>query len=155
MTGSTLTIFTVFHVALSLVGIASGAVAILGVLRLQPFRFWNGLFLWATAVTALTGFFFPYHGITPGIVIGVVCLLALAIAAFALRGGKRGTYTGAVCFAEALNVIVLVTQLFEKVPALHSYAPTGREPIVAIIQLMTLFLFIVLAWVGIMRIRRY
>ena len=154
MTGFTLTVFTAVHVALSLVGIASGAVAILGFLRRQPIPFWNGLFLWTTAIASLTGFFFPYSGVTPGIVVGVVCLLALAVAAFALRGEKPRTYITVVCFAESLNVIVLITQLFEKVPTLHSYAPTGHESIVAIIQLMSLLLFIVLAWVSIKRRRK-
>jgi hypothetical protein len=79
----TLLIFTAFHVALSLIGIGAGAIAILGLLARQQYRFWNNLFLWITGITCITGFFFPFHGITPGIVIGVVCLLALVVAVFA------------------------------------------------------------------------
>jgi len=33
---------------------------------------------------SLTGFLFPFHGIAPGIVIGLVCLSVLILAAIAL-----------------------------------------------------------------------
>jgi hypothetical protein len=50
-------------------------------------------------------------------------------------------------------VIVLITQSFEKVSVLHSLAPTGKEPVVAVCQVLALLLFVVLAWVGIRRVR--
>ena len=114
MTGNALLLFTIFHVALSLIGIGAGAIAILGFLARQQYRFWNNLFLWTTGITCFTGFLFPFHGMTPGIIIGVVCLLTIAVAVFARRSSKPSAYIAAACFAEALNVIVLIAQMFEK-----------------------------------------
>jgi hypothetical protein len=153
MTGSVLIAFTLFHVAVSLIAIGSGAIAVLGFLKGRIYPFWNGLFLCTTAITSFTGFLFPYHGVTPGIVIGVVCLLALAVAVFARRGGRLRTYIAVACFAAALNIIVLIAQSFQKIPALNRYAPTGKEAIVADIQLLSLVLLIVFAWAGIRRTR--
>ena len=136
MTGFGLIVFTVFHVAVSLAAIGSGGTATFGFLKDRNYPHWNGLFLGTSAITYVTGFLFPFHGLTPGIVIGVVCLLVLAVAAFARRGGRFKIYIAAVCFAEALNIIVLVAQSFEKVPVLHSVAPTGKEPVVAGSQLI-------------------
>jgi hypothetical protein len=153
MSGFTLIAFTAFHVAVSLIAIGAGGVAIFGFLRGRDYRFWSGVFLWSAAITVATGFLFPYNGITPGIVIGVVCLLALALAMFARRSGGFKTYIAAACLAEALNFIVLITQSFEKVPVLHRLAPTGKEPIVAGSQLIALFLFVALALAGIRRTR--
>lgn len=155
MTGNVLLIFTLFHVALSLIGLSAGAITILGFLWQRPYRFWNSLFLWATGITCFTGFLFPFHGITPGIVVGVICLVAIAVAVFARRSSKPRTFIGAACFAEALNVIVLIAQLFEKVSFLHRIAPTGQEPAVAVCQLLALLLFFVLAWIGIRRDKTY
>ena len=149
MSGITLAVFTAFHVALSLLAIGAGGIAVLGFLMKKTFKRWNTLFLLATGITSLTGFLFPFHGMTPGIAIGVVCLVVLALAAFA-RGSKMPkTYIASVCFAEALNLIVLVTQLFEKVPILHHLAPTGKEPLVAVTQLMSLLFLTVLSWIGV------
>ena len=153
MTGTTLAAFTAFHVALGLIGIVSGLIVVLGFLSRRLSRFWNQLFLWTTALTAVTGCWIPFHGITPGIVIGVVCLLSLAVAVWARRRGSIYLYAAGVCFAEALNVIVLIAQSFQKIPALHRLAPTGHEASVAATQLSSLILFIALAWIGGRRLR--
>jgi hypothetical protein len=154
MTGTALLAFTAFHVASSLIGIASGLIVIRGFLTRRLSRFWNQLFLWTTAATAVTGFFFPFPGITPGIVIGVVCLLSLAVAVAALRSGSIRLYAAAACLAEALNIIVLIAQFFAKIPALRGLAPTGHEPLIAATQLSSLLLFIALAWIGGRRLRQ-
>jgi hypothetical protein len=46
-------------------------------------------------------------------------------------------------------VLVLIVQSFEKIPALHKFAPTGKEPIVGICQLLVLIGFVVLMVVAI------
>jgi hypothetical protein len=155
MIGHMLMVLTAFHVTLSLIGIGAGAVAIRSFLVGRKYDFWNYLFLWTTGITCITGFFFPFHGMTPGIVIGIVCLLALAVAILARCSSKLKTYIAALCFAEALNVIVLVTQSFEKVAPLHTLAPTGKETVVAVCQLLALLLFAVVAWVAIRRAKTH
>jgi len=72
--------FTKIHVAISLIGILSGLVVMYGFLVGKRLRGWNALFLVMTIATSVTGFFFPFHGITPGIVVGVISLVVLALA---------------------------------------------------------------------------
>jgi hypothetical protein len=46
------------------------------------------LFLLTTIATSLTGFGFPIKGVTPGIVLGVISLVVLAIAVYARYAGR-------------------------------------------------------------------
>ena len=55
------------------------------------------------------------------------------------------TYIVAAIVAEFLNVFVGIVQSYEKIPALHKLAPTGKEAIVGITQLAVLVFFIVMA----------
>ena len=123
--------FTLIHVVISLIGIATGLVVIYGFLTGMRLRSWNSLFLVTTTLTSVTGFFFPYKGITPGIVLGIVSLVILAVALLALSKGWTKTYIATCSSAEFFNVLVLIAQSFQKIPALHAYAPKGNEPIVA------------------------
>jgi hypothetical protein len=145
--------FTVIHVIISLIGILSGLVVVYGFLTGKRLPSWNGLFLVMTIATSVTGFFFPFHGITPGIILGIVSLVILALALLALNKGWTKIYIVTASLAEFFNVLVLITQSFQKIPALHKFAPTGKEPIIAISQGLAFLLFGVLAWVAIRRSR--
>ena len=79
--------FTLVHVVISLIGIASGLVVVYGFVAGMTLRAWNAVFLVMTILTSVTGFFFPFHGITPGIVVGVISLVGLAVALVALEEG--------------------------------------------------------------------
>jgi hypothetical protein len=146
--GTPMHTFTLIHVVLSLIGIASGLVVIYGFLTGMRLRLWNSLFLATTILTSVTGFFFPFKGITPGIVLGIVSLVILAIALLAASKGWTKTYIGTCSAAEFFNVLVLIVQSFQKIPALHAYAPKGTEPIVAICQGTAFAVFAVLALVA-------
>jgi len=153
-----LTIYTIIHVIISLVGILSGFVVLAGLLTARRLDGVTALFLATTAATSVTGFFFPFHGITPGIVVGIISLVVLTISAFAryprhLLGGWRKTYVITAVLALYFNVFVLVVQLFEKVPALKNLAPTQTEPPFKITQLLVLILFIVLGALAAIRFR--
>jgi hypothetical protein len=143
--------FTWTHVVISLIGIGSGIVVIFGFLVGKRLAFWNALFLVGTIATSVTGFFFPFKGITPGIVIGVVSLIVLALALVALRKRWTKTYIVTVSIAEFFDVLVLIVQSFEKIGSLHMFAPTGKEPIVAVTQGAALIVIAVLAWIAIRR----
>jgi hypothetical protein len=143
--------FTIIHVIISLIGIAAGLVVIFGFLTGARLSFWNGLFLVMTIATSVTGFFFPFKGITPGIIVGVLSLMILALAVAALWKHWTKTYIVSASAAEFFNVLVLVAQSFQKIPALREIAPKGTEPVVGATQGLALLCFIVLAVVAIRR----
>jgi hypothetical protein len=150
--------FTAVHVLLSLVGIGSGLLVLFGLFNSKPLEGWTKVFLATTAATSVTGFFFPFHGVTPGIVVGILSLILLAVSVFAryLRGmtsAWRKTYVITAVAALYLNVFVLVAQLFQKVPSLKALAPTQSEPPFAITQAAVLTLFAVLGFLAVRRFR--
>ncbi len=141
--------FTLFHVILSLIGIGSGLVVAFGFLTSKRLDGWTTLFLTTTIATSVTGFLFPFHGVTPGIVLGVLSLIVLLLAIVAryryhLAGGWRRAYVISTVMALYFNVFVLVAQLFEKVPALKALAPTRSEPPFQLTELVVLVLFVAL-----------
>lgn len=150
--------FTVVHVIISLIGIGSGFVALIGLLTNRRLDGWTALFLLSTVLTSVTGFFFPFHGFTPAIGVGIISLTVLAIAILAryvlhLAGIWRKTYVITSMVALYLNFFVLIVQSFQKIPALRAMAPTQSEPPFLVAQLLALVLFVVLAIVATMKFR--
>jgi hypothetical protein len=141
--------FTAIHVLLSLIGIGSGLIVLYGLITGRRFDRWTLVFLSTTVLTSVTGFLFPNEHITPGIILGILSMivLALAIAArylLSLAGRWRRTYTISAVVALYFNCFVLVVQGFEKAPFLHALAPTQKEPPFAIAQGLLLVAFLVL-----------
>src|SRR5882757_9231891 len=124
-----LSIFTFIHVVISLVGIFSGFVVLFGWLAAKRRDGWTVTFLLTTVATSVTGFFLPAEHFMPSHAVGIISLVVLAVALFALYGRKlngawRRAYLITATAALYLNVFVLVAQLFAKVPALKALAPT-------------------------------
>ena len=147
--GMSLQTYTLIHVIISLIGIGSGFVVMHGMLTGKRLDGWTAVFLTTTVLTSVTGFGFPFKGVTPAINVGIISLVVLAIAIVAryprhLAGAWRKTYVITAALALYLNVFVLVVQSFEKVPALKAAAPTQKEPPFLVAQLAVLALFIVL-----------
>src|SRR6185369_1947984 len=147
--GLTTSTFTAIHVLLSLVGIGSGLVVFYGLITGRRFDRWTLVFLSTTVLTSVTGFLFPNEHVTPGIILGILSMivLALAIAArylLSLAGLWRRTYTISAVVALYFNCFVLVVQGFEKAPFLHALAPTQKEPPFAIAQGLLLVAFLLL-----------
>ena len=147
--GMSIATFTIIHVAISLIGIGTGLIVLFGLLNGKLLSSWNGLFLIFTILTSVTGFFYPFKGVTPGIILGILSLIVLAVALLALygghlRGGWKRTYAITAMVALYFNVFVLIAQMFQKVPALHALAPTGTEAPFKIAQLLLLIVSIVL-----------
>lgn len=151
-------IFTLLHVLISLVGIGSGLAVMYGLLTSKSFDRWTVVFLVTTTLTSLTGFAFPNKHITPGIVVGVLSLIVLAVAILAryraqLRGAFRPIYVVTAVVALYFNVFVLVVQSFEKVPALNALAPTQKEAPFKIAQTVVLILFVAATVLALKRFR--
>ena len=147
--GMSLAAYTILHVLISLIAIGTGFIVLFGLLNGKLPSPWNTVFLVTTILTSLTGFGFPNTRLTPGIVLGILSVIVLAIAVlalytFRLNGAWRRTYAITAMIALYFNVFVLIAQLFEHVPALHALAPTGTEGPFKIAQLLLLILFIVL-----------
>lgn len=147
--GLSLVSFTFLHVFLSLLGIGSGLFLVFGLLTSRRLHILTALFFVSTITTSLTGFLFPNKTITPGIVIGILSMIALILGIVALYvrkldGAWRGTYVISVMVAYYFNFFVLVAQTFDKVAVLKRAAPTMASPVFGLSQLGLLIIFILL-----------
>jgi hypothetical protein len=138
--------FTLFHVALSLVGIASGLVVVLGMLGAKRMPQLTALFLVTTLLTSVTGFFFPFTKVLPSHVVGIVSVAVLVVTllaryAWRLERWSRWIYVTGAVIALYLNCFVAVVQAFLKFPALKAMAPTQSEPPFVIAQGALLVIF--------------
>jgi hypothetical protein len=88
--GLSTSMFTLLHVIISLVGISAGLIALLGLLGGKLYRGLTALFLITTVLTSVTGFLFPFHGMSPGIILGILSILVLVL-------GHRGALCGETC----------------------------------------------------------
>jgi hypothetical protein len=150
--------FTALHVAISLIGIASGFVVLIGMISAKKLPGVTSLFLVTTILTSVTGFMFPYKGFTPAIGVGILSLLVLIVALIAryparLRGHWRGVWVITAALAQYLNFFVLIVQSFMKIPSLHALAPTQTEGPFKIAQLGGLVLFAILTALAFYRFR--
>ena len=148
--------FTLLHVIISLVGIASGAVVLFAMIGDRPSRAWTALFLATTVLTSATGFLFHSASFGPPHVVGVISLVVLAVALLALYGQHLGgvwrpVYVICAVIALYLNVFVGVVQAFQKIPALNALAPKGSEPPFLAAQLVVLIGFIGFGYLAVKR----
>ena len=140
-----LEIYTIIHTLISLVAIFSGLVVVLGLLGSKRLDGWTKWFLITAVATTVTGFFFPFHGFTPAIGLGIISLPLLALTIFArypkhLAGPWRWIYVIGAVICLYFNLFVAVVQAFEKIPALHATAPTQSEPPFKLTQLVVLLI---------------
>jgi hypothetical protein len=138
-----------FHVIVSLIGIVSGLIVLLGMLGARRMAGLTAAFLATTVLTSVTGFFLPAAHLLPSHVVGILSLVVLAIALVALylrrlAGAWRWIYVVTAVIALYFNCFVGVAQAFQKIAALHALAPTQSEPPFMVAQLIVLAIFIVL-----------
>jgi hypothetical protein len=141
--------FLGIHTWLSLIGLASGLVVLVGLLQSRRLDGWTAVFLAATVLTSATGYALPADKVLPSHIVGAISLVVLAVAIAAryaghLAGSWRWIYVVTAMVALYFNAFVGVVQAFGKIPALHALAPTQSEPPFAIAQGILLVAFIVL-----------
>jgi hypothetical protein len=156
--GMSIETFTIVHVVISLMAIASGIVVLIGMLGSHRIPAWTAFFLLTTVLTSVTGFLFPIRGFTPAIGTGIVSCLVLAVALYALygrhlAGAWRWIYVASAATALYLNVLVLIIQSFQKLPALKPLAPTQSEPPFLVAQLVALIAFLIVGTIAALRFR--
>jgi hypothetical protein len=150
--------FTTLHIIISLVGILAGLVVLFAMIANRRMDGMTALFLVTTVVTSVTGFFFHSKAIGPPHIVGVISLIDLAIALWALYGRRmagvwRPVWVITAVIAVYLNCFVGVVQAFQKLAFLHPLAPNGTEPPFVIAQGLTLGLFAILGYFAVRNYR--
>lgn len=156
MLGLSLSAFTTLHVVISLIAIIAGLIVMFGMRGPHRAGTLTAIFLLFTILTSVTGFMFPFNGVTPGILIGILSVILLAIACLALYGMKlagawRWIYVLTALISLYLNVFVLAIQSFLKIPPLHGLAPGNPPagPAFSAVQGIVLVFFVIMivrAW---------
>jgi hypothetical protein len=160
MLGLSLPMFTLLHVVISLIAIVAGLFVMLALLGNRINSNWTAAFLVLTILTSVTGFMFPFTALLPSHILGIISLVLLAIACFALYskrlfGPWRWIYVVTAMLSFYLNVFVLIIQSFLKVGPLHALAPGNPPagPAFAAVQGIVLVLFAVAIIAALRRFR--
>jgi hypothetical protein len=141
--------YTLIHVLLSLIGVFAGVVVVGGLMAGVRFDRWVAFFFATTVLTNVTGFGFPFKGVTPAHVVGALSLVILPVAIAALYwkrldGVWRKLFVVLTVLGLWLNVFVLLAQIFQKTPVLAALAPDPGAPAFAVTQALVLLLFVVI-----------
>ena len=155
--GMTLATFALVHALISMADIALGVAVMAQMLRGRALGATAAAFLFAAALSSITGFFFPFSAIKVPHIFGIVSLLALALAVVALyrqRLGGKWRWIFVLCATLTLyfNLYIVVVQAFRRISVLQALAPSGSEPPLAIAQIVVALL---LAGLGVLAVRRF
>ena len=157
--GMSVATFVLVHVAISLIAIVAGVIVMFGMLGSNRMPGLTAIFLLFTILTSATGFVIPplvTETLLPSHLFGFLSFILLAIAGIALyvmnlAGVWRWIYVVTALLSLYLNVFVLVTQSFLKIPALTALAPGNPPagPVFAVAQGIVLVFFVLMiigAW---------
>ncbi len=132
----------VAHVVISLLGVALGLAFFQALLGNRRRPTLVALFLVSNVLTSLSGLPLPADHFLPSHAFVVICLTSLALAGYGLyakglAGGWRRVYVVGSLLATYLNVVVLIVQSFDKIPALPGIlvAPTQLLALLAFLGL--------------------
>jgi uncharacterized membrane protein len=158
-----MTAVILIHVAISLIAIVVGIMVMFRMIGAAGVPALTTTFLVTTILTNATGFIIPpflYDKFLPSHAIGILSLVLLAIACFALYSQKlsgmwRWVYVVTALVSLYLNCFVLVIQTFLKVPPLHAIAPGAPPsgPVFGAVQLIVLAFFAFMTFRAVKRFR--
>ena len=130
--GLSVTTFTIIHVIISLIAIASGLVVVFGMIGSHRVPRLTALFWVTTVLTTVTGFMFflsPTQArvLTPAAATGIVATVFFLLGLIALYGkhlygGWRWIYAIAATVSLYLNIFVLIVQSFQKLTLINPAA---------------------------------
>jgi hypothetical protein len=150
------TLYTWFHILVSLVMLVVGFVVVKDLLRSHVDPIWMAVFLATGVLTSATGFGFPFTRFIDSHYVGLISLVILALAilglyVFKLAGAWRWIFALGVVLAFYFDALVAIVQLFRKVPALG--APTAsNEPQFVATQVLLLAIII---WLCVKVVRQF
>jgi len=147
-------LFLQIHVAISLIALVAGLIALYGWLSGKVSSGWTGFFLVMIILTSVTGFPLRPFGLDPPRMVGILSLILLAIAVLAIyvfhvSGPWRWIFIVTAMTALYLDAFVGVIQAFAKLSFLHELAPNGSEPPFLIVQVIVLAIFVVLGFLAV------
>src|SRR5438045_4231335 len=111
-------IYTIIHTLISLIAIFTGFVVLFGLFAGNRVDGWTKWFLITAVATTVTGFFFPFHGITPAIKLGIISSVVLLVTIFApyakyLAAAWRWLYAVGAVLRLYFNVFVGIVPSLE------------------------------------------
>ncbi|MBB5573138.1 MULTISPECIES: hypothetical protein [Rhizobium] len=146
------------HVIISLIAIVAGVIVAEGLISVKRHERSTLVYMVTILLTSLTGFLFPFNGVTPGILFGIITVLLFiptAIARYKQRmaGVWRLVFIVGSLLMLYLNCVVLIVQSFQKIPFLNALAPTGNEPPILAVQTVLLVAFLIVGFLSVRRFR--
>lgn len=130
--GISIPAFTIIHVVISLIAIASGLVVVFGMIGSHRVPRLTALFWVTTVLTTVTGFMFflsPTQAkvLTPAAATGIVATVFFLLGLIALYGKQlygrwRWIYAIAATTSLYLNIFVLIVQSFQKLSVINPAA---------------------------------
>jgi hypothetical protein len=153
-----LSALTFIHTVLSFIAIGLGIVATARLLGAGYASRWTSYFFMTAAAVTLSGFAFPFLGVTPAFATGIVSTVILAAwllarYRFQLVGVWRSIYALSIVASLYLLIFVTIAQAFQKIPFLSALAPTQSEAPFVVSQVIALGLFAVIAVSAVRRFR--
>jgi hypothetical protein len=169
--GLSIATFTLVHVIITLIAIASGLIVVFGLIGSHRLPKLTALFWLTTVLTSVTGFMFflaPTQAkmFTPAAGTGVVATVVFLVALFALYVRHlyrkwRWIYAITTVISLYLNVFVLIVQSFEKIKLINPAAPMVGPPFApptdfqfAVTQGVMLVIFVMLGLIAAIKFRR-
>ncbi len=130
--GLSVPVFTIIHVVISLIAIASGLVVVFGLIGSHRLPKLTSLFWTMTVLTTVTGFMFflsPTQAkvLTPAAATGIVATISFVLGLIALYGKQlygrwRWIYAVSATVSLYLNIFVLIVQSFQKLTLINPTA---------------------------------
>ncbi len=121
-----LTILGIFHTAISLIAVASGAISLIKKRKINGDTTLDKIYIITTVIVCLTGFgIFQHGGFGVAHVLGIITLIVLGIALFAHRLKK--TYIATVAFSMTF-LLHLIPAINETMTRLPYGAPMAKSP---------------------------
>ena len=145
---SALSTIGIVHTAISLAALAAGVAGFSRHGRIDSHSWQGQLYLLATALTCLSGFFiFAHGGFGKAHVLGVITLAVLALALMAERGIVFGRTAGSVAtVAYSLtfyfHLIPAVTETSTRLPAHAPLVASAESPVLAAIHGLLFVVFL-------------
>jgi uncharacterized membrane protein len=152
-----LTTLGAIHTAISLVALVAGIIAFVRDKEISPQTSLGKLYLWTTVLTCLTGFgIFQHGGFGKPHALGVITLLVLALAHFALKSplfGRAAKYVVTICYSATFffHLVPATTETFTRLPA---GAPLFSSPDDPSLQKVIGVLFVLLVAGVLLQVRR-